>query len=188
MDRRTAIRTLATASILPALAPERVSALLQARQLIGSGTASDFLPAALTRRELEIVGIVADIILPRSDTPSATDVAVPAFVDLVTSEWMDDVEAEEIHSGLSALDLVATDRFGAGFVELGAEQQFALIRALDEQLPEPGSDDAAPDGFYPTLKRLVLVGYFTTETGASQTGYRIMPGAFGGCVVSGVGR
>jgi hypothetical protein len=188
MDRRTAIRTLATASLLPALAPERVSALLQARQLIDSGVASDVVPAALTRRELEMVGTVADIILPRTDTPSATDVAVPAFIDLVTSEWMDDEQAEEIHSGLSALDSIATDRFGTGFVELGAEQQFALVRELDEQLPEPGSDDATPEGFYPTLKRLVLVGYFTTETGASQTGYRIMPGAFGGCVISEAGR
>ena len=188
MDRRTAIRTLATASILPALAPERVSALLQARQLIDSGAASGFVPAALTPRELEMVGTVANIILPRTDTPSATDVAVPAFVDLVTSEWMDDDEAEQMHSGLSALDSVSTDRFGADFMELDAEQQFALVRELDEQLPEPGSDNATPNGFYPTLKRLVLVGYFTTETGASQTGYRTIPGAFGGCVISGAGQ
>ena len=40
----------------------------------------------------------------------------------------------------------------------------------------------------PKIKRLVIVGYFTTETGASQTGYRITPGTFQGCVVPGGAR
>ena len=188
MDRRTAIRTLATASVLPVLAPERASALLLARRAIGTTPGGLSMPAALSAREFEMVGLVADIILPRTDTPSATDLDVPAFVDLIASEWMDDDEAEDVHSGLATLDASAVDRFGSGFVELDGQQQLALVRELDEVLPAPGSDDDVPDGFYPTLKRLVLVGYFTSEEGASQTGYRITPGTFGGCVVPGAGR
>ena len=55
-------------------------------------------------------------------------------------------------------------------------------------MPEPGSSEGVPDGFYPTLKRLVVVGYFTTEEGASQTGYRIMPGSYAGCSVPGANQ
>ena len=69
-----------------------------------------------------------------------------------------------------------------------AEEQLALVRELDDQLPATGSNDEMPEGFYPTLKRLVIVGYFTTETGASQTGYRITPGTFQGCVAPGGAR
>ena len=34
----------------------------------------------------------------------------------------------------------------------------------------------------------VITGYFTTQTGAAQTGYRITPGRFEGCVAPGAGR
>jgi hypothetical protein len=185
MDRRTAIRTLATATALPVLAPSDAAALLEARRMLGQ---AGYLPAALTRRELEIVGLVADIILPRTDTPGATDVGVPAFVDLIVSEWMDEDDAEVMHAGLAALDDEARTRFGDGFVECAADDRLALVASLDAQLPVPGEDGEPPEGFYPTLKRLVITGYFTTETGASQTGYRITPGTFEGCVAAGGSR
>lgn len=194
MDRRTAIRTLATATVLPVLAPEQASAMLEARRVVTgatTGAASSgvpYAPPALTERELEIVGIVADVILPRTDTPSATDLGVPAFIDLLAAEWMEADDVEELRAGLEGLHETARARFGIGFVEATAEQQRALVRELDDVLPEPGSGDEAPEGFYTTLKRLVLVGYFTTPEGASQTGWRLVPGMFQGCVVPGAGR
>ena len=188
MDRRMAIRTLASVSVLPALALERASELLVARRMIGLTSASDYVPVALSHSDFEIVGVVADIILPRTDSPSATDLDVPAFVDLITSEWMGEEEAEELRLGLRALDTEATVQFGTRFASSSTDQQRSLVRELDEQLPAPGSSNDVPDGFYPTLKRLVVVGYFTTEQGASQTGYRITPGTFGGCTVPGATR
>jgi gluconate 2-dehydrogenase gamma chain len=182
MDRRSAVRTLATTAALPVLAPEQLSALLGARRSLRHAAAGDLPPAALTEGELEIVGLVADIILPRSETPSATDVGVPAFVDLIVSEWMDEDEAQELRGGLADLDAVAAERFGRAFAECVGDQQMTLVRELDDRLPEAGTEAETPEGVYPTLKRLVLTGYFTTEAGAAQTGYRIIPGAFGGCV------
>jgi hypothetical protein len=190
MDRRTAIRTLATATALPVLAPEDATALLDARRLVASTppTGGPHVPPALTEGELEIVGLVADIILPRTDTPGATDVGVPAFIDLIASEWMHADEARELSEGLARLDATATGRFDLPFASCTAPERLELVRELDAQLPPPGSADDTPEGFYPTLKRLVLVGYFTTEVGAAQTGYRITPGTFGGCVAPGTGR
>ena len=76
MDRRTAIRTLATTTVLPMLAPDELSALLDVRRSIAAARSDDYVPEALTAGELETVGLVADVILPRSETPSATDVGV----------------------------------------------------------------------------------------------------------------
>ena len=193
MDRRTAVRTLATATILPVLAPADAAALIRARRVLETAAAdppeaSGYLPAALSPREMEIVGLVSDIILPPTDTPGATDVGVPAFVDLIVSEWMDEASAREIHDGLADLDAVASDRFGRTFAACTDGERASLVAELDASLPEPGSDDEVPDGFYPTLKRLVVTGYFTTETGAALTGYRITPGAFEGCAVPGAPR
>ena len=188
MDRRTAIRTLATATALPLLGPDDALALLEARRLVAPAGPGGWLPAALTPAEIEIVGRVSDIILPRTDTPGATDLGVPAFVDLIVSEWMTEREADELRAGLADLDATAGDRFGAPFVSCDGDQQLSLVRGLDDALPAPGSGAEIPSGFYPTLKRLVLTGYFTTEVGAEQTGYRIRPGTFAGCVAPEAGR
>jgi len=185
MDRRTAIRTLASVSVLPVLVPERASELLDARRVI---VAAERVSTSLSQSELEIVGLVADIILPRTDSPSATDLDVPAFVDLIVSEWMGDKDSEDFRLGLRMLDTEAAVRFGIGFIESSADQQHVLVSELDTQMPAPSSSEDVPDGFYPTLKRLVVVGYFTTEEGASQTGYRITPGTYLGCSVPGANQ
>ena len=185
MDRRTAIRTLASVSVLPVLAPERATELLDARRVI---VAAERVSTSLSQSELEIVGLVADIILPRTDSPSATDLDVPNFVDLIVSEWMDDKDSDDFLLGLRMLDTESVVRFGIGFTESSSDQQHTLVSELDAQMPEPGSSEDVPDGFYPTLKRLVVVGYFTTEEGARQTGYRIMPGAYAGCSVPGANQ
>lgn len=185
MDRRTAIRTLATATALPVLAPSDAAALLEARRALGS---SVYVPAALSVEELEIVATIADIIIPRTGTPGASDVGVPAFIDLIVDEWMDDEDAELMRAGLAEVDGTASTRFGRAFAACTGDEQVQIVSEYDAQLPAPGSDAEMPEGFYPMLKRLVVTGYFTTETGASQTGYRITPGAFQGCVAPGAGR
>jgi hypothetical protein len=167
------------------LAPSDAAALLEARRALGS---SGYVPAALSAEELEIVATIADIIIPRTGTPGATDVGVSAFIDLIVDEWMDDEDAALMRAGLAEVDEAATARFGRPFVACAGDEQLQLVSEYDAQLPAPGSDAAMPESFYPTLKRLVVTGYFTTETGASQTGYRITPGAFEGCVAPGAGR
>lgn len=190
MNRKAALRTLATAAALPWMAPDELAALFDARRSlarpeVGLSSRAPGVRVALTDHELEIVGLVADLILPRSDTPSATDLGVPAFVDLIVGEWMDDEDASEFRAGLASLDDTARARSGAPFAAAPEENRLAIVRTLDEGLPEVGSDAPVPDGFYPTLKRLVVTGYFTTAQGASQTGYRITPGMYAGCVAPG---
>ena len=46
-----------------------------------------------------------------------------AFVDVIVAEWFDDDEAGRFTAGLAALDQSASDQFGAGFLEIEAEQQ-----------------------------------------------------------------
>lgn len=188
MDRRTAIRTLATVTALPVLAPDNAMALMHARSVLDTRPVEPFVPVTLSENELEIVGLVADVILPRTQTPSATDVAVPQFIDLLATEWMDDEELSDLRAGLAELDDAAGQRFGRTFTACDGIQQSALVQELDDQLPAPFTDGEIPRGFYPTLKRRVLTGYFTTRAGAASVGYRLSPGAYAGCVAPGSGQ
>ncbi len=72
--------------------------------------ASGVRPAAgLTDAQLALVGAIADTILPRTDSPSATDVGVPAFVDVIVSENYTDDERAAFLAGLDAIDARVED-------------------------------------------------------------------------------
>ncbi|MDH3225115.1 MAG: gluconate 2-dehydrogenase subunit 3 family protein [Gemmatimonadota bacterium] len=188
MDRRTALRTLIALTGLQALTPEDRIQAVEARRVLGCLTPpASRVPLALTPHELDLVGAVADIILPRTESPGATDVGVPAFIDLMVAEWLDEEQSRTFRHGLEALDESAGARFGRPFLAAHAGQRETLVSELDTRLATPLPDGAAPD-FYRWMKRLTVTGYFTSEEGASLTGYRIVPGAYEGCAVAGDGR
>ena len=187
MDRREALRTLGALAALGLLTPDEQALGAEARRVLrGPADARTTRPPALSARQLETVGAIVDIILPGTDTPGATDVGVPAFIDLMVGEWLDEEESAVFLSGLEDLDEAARSRFGSPFVEASSDQQFALVQELDRSLESPEAGE--PPGFYRWMKRLTLTGYFTSEEGATLTGYRIVPGAFEGCSPVGGGR
>jgi Gluconate 2-dehydrogenase subunit 3 len=57
-------------------------------------------PATLNPHQETIVKTMAEMILPRTDTPGATDVGATEFIDLMLTEWYDDSDRERFLSGL----------------------------------------------------------------------------------------
>ena len=113
----------------------------------------------LTDAQLAPVGAIADMILPRTDTPSATDVGVPAFVNVIVSENYSDDERAAFLAGLDALD-----------------RQTALpsIESAADRRAEPART-------YWRLKGLIIHGYFTSEAVMKRVLHtEIMPGRFDG--------
>ena len=62
---------------------------------------------SLDAAQAAIVSAAADRILPRTDTPGAIDVGVPAFINLLYSDIMTAEERERLTSGLAAVDAAA---------------------------------------------------------------------------------
>ena len=114
MERRDLLRALGAATALSLLPVPREAAEAWARAASGLGVAD-----GLSEAQLALVGAVADTIIPRTDTPSATDVKVPAFVNVMVSENYSDAERTSFVAGLDAIDAhvkshggVATDAGG----------------------------------------------------------------------------
>lgn len=157
MDRRSLLKSLAAAGAV-ALLPD--DAAFAAWTRVASRTAG-----SLTEAELAHIGVIADVILPRTDTPSATDVGVPAFVDVVVSEHYTDADRAAFVANLAAIDPGALDR----------------IEAADRR--------AEPQRTYWRLKGLVIHGYFTSERIMKDVlHYEVMPGRFEGSAVLTSGR
>ena len=65
-----------------------------------------------------LVSALADTIIPRTDTPSATDVGVTEWVDLVTAEYYSPEERAEFTTGLDAIDAAVRSSRGNAFADL----------------------------------------------------------------------
>lgn len=177
MQRRELLRLLGGAVTLPALvglSPERLLALGRAAHLQGTGGAGSGLQA----RASEMIAVVAELILPESDTPGAGVVGVPAFIELMRTEWQTDDERRNFLAGLDDLDRRSRAAGAALFLELPPDAQGRLLTQLDA---DTGAPDSAQTSFA-TLKSLAVYGYFTSErimTEVLKT--PMIPGRYDGC-------
>jgi hypothetical protein len=123
------------------------------------------------------VGAIADTLIPRTETPSAVDVGVPAFVDVIVSENYTDTDRDAFLAGLAAIDAQVKDSTGASFADLPASARGASIEAI-ENAPDRRAEPART---YWRLKGLIIHGYFTSEPVMKKVlKVEIMPGSFNG--------
>jgi hypothetical protein len=188
MERRDALRLLATAAALP-LVPGELAALLR------TARAETHLKGplrTLNPKQNAFVTRVAEIILPETSTPGATAARVNEFIDLILTEWYTPEERNHFLAGIADVDARSRNRFGKSFVALPSEQQIAIVKDLDHEMiaqstatDYESSDDGphASRNFFASMKQLTLTGYFTSEVGATQElHFEIIPGHFDGCV------
>jgi hypothetical protein len=145
-----------------------------------------------------MVSQLAELIIPTTDTPGAIAAGVPTFIDQIVSTWCTLQERRIFVAGLDALDAFCQTRYARAFVGCDTRQQ-ALALADTEQhastyrSPYGGgifsdADEAAP--FFYKLKQLTVLGYYTSEIGATQElRYEPVPGRYDGDVdFSALGR
>jgi gluconate 2-dehydrogenase gamma chain len=144
----------------------------------------DWTPVFLSSDQGALVSQVAEIIIPKTDTPGAKDVGVPGFIDQIVSECFPKEDQDKFLAELKAFDDEAKKEYGDPFIELDAEQQAAFVKKLHDAAVNAEETGAPPQRpFILTLKELTMLGYFTSEPGATQVlQYNPVPGAYKGCV------
>ena len=173
MHRRHLLQILGACSVLPFVPREAGAAIAFGRKLHLAAHTDDL--EALSGDQARLVTTIADLIIPRTDTPGASDVGVTAFVDHLLAHWYADEPRARFLAGLADIDR----RAGGSFVGLDAERQVALLTLLDGVKGEPESAESA----FAMLKSLTVYGYFTAERVVKEvTREPIMPGRFDGCV------
>lgn len=175
MDRREVLGWLsgfAASTALAPLAPADRLRIAETLPRFGGGT-------AFTTTQAATVTALADAILPRTDTPGALDVEVPAFIARLTNDWFSAEEAAELRRGLDAVALRATARFGRGLPALSEVDRVGFLTELDATTGGPGSAEQA----FGRIKSLTVYGYFTSkQIQVEILKTAIIPGRFDGCI------
>ncbi|HMC55575.1 MAG TPA: gluconate 2-dehydrogenase subunit 3 family protein, partial [Gemmatimonadaceae bacterium] len=142
--------------------------------------ADGFVPKnGLSDAQMAIVRIVADSIIPRTDTPSATDVGTHQFINVIVAEYANDDERKAFVGALDAIDSRARAvNNGTAFADLSPE-----ARGKELDVLEKGDRNVEPSQSYWRLKSLVVHGYFTSEHVMKDVlRVQVMPGRFEGSV------
>jgi gluconate 2-dehydrogenase gamma chain len=150
-------------------------------------------PEFFTEDQARLVSELAEIIIPRTATPGAKDAGVPSFIDAMLKEVYPKEDQEKFLKGLEAIDEDARKTYGNNFADCEPEEQKALVKKYHEEAFKNASGggptgwwNAGADGGKPfilEMKELTLVGFFTSQPGATEVlQYNQVPGPFKGCV------
>jgi Gluconate 2-dehydrogenase subunit 3 len=123
---------------------------------------AEWQPEVLSPRQGRLLAEVVNTIIPDTDTPGAKAAHVHVFVDLMLKDCVPAAERQTV--------LAALDGLGDGFVTAARDERESRLALID-----------APA--LALLKQLTLLGYFTSEIGASQAlAYDPVPGTYRGCI------
>lgn len=122
--------------------------------------------ASMTAAELRTVAAAAECIIPRTDTPGATDANVAAFVDVMLRDWYPPSDAQRFRAGLAALDTASMERFRTAYADATQAQQAELAQRYDDEVTTLRRTDASAANahWFAMLKWLTVWGYCTSES------------------------
>ncbi len=161
-------------------------------------------PTSLTPVQAHTLEAAADIVMPQTDTPGAREAGVAAAIDRWMGNYLPQGQVQDIRAGLDRIEADARAQFGASFAALTVDRQLAMITRYDAESRAPqaapaaigrgdtetGLSNRAPAApatparnFFPLIRELVTVAYFTSQPGATKAvRYDPVPGAYHGCV------
>ncbi|RXK56062.1 gluconate 2-dehydrogenase subunit 3 family protein [Oleiharenicola lentus] len=121
--------------------------------------------------DIALLDEIAETIIPTTATPGAKAAGVGAFMAMMVTDCYDDAHHAAFRAGLEKLR-------AENFAAATPAARTARLNTLDaEQKAHTGT----PAHFFKMMKQLTVLGYFTSEIGASQVLiYEEAPGRFDG--------
>lgn len=188
MKRRDALARVALLMGGTLTAPTLIAFLDGCKTSNETANAANF---AFSADQLSMVSEIAEIIIPKTDTPGAKDAKVGEFIQLMLKDCYYPKDQKSFMYGLSKLEekdfmkgtpeaqtaLLTTAETDAGneLKRIGDERKKA--KDAGQTFEEPGVP------FFRLMKELTLLGYFTSEQGAQQAlEYVPVPGRYDGCI------
>ncbi len=152
-----------------------------------TATPGDWTPVLFSRTQASTVTALADVILPADDTPAASEVGVPQFIETMVNETYSDEQREAFLAGLDKFTEDSRAELQVDYTEGTDEQKYEFTYFQNRIALE---DPTGETPFILTFKELTMLGYFTSEVGATQVlRYEANPGIYDGCMpLEDVGR
>jgi len=119
-----------------------------------------------TKGEMQKIKTLADLILPPSTTGNIEQAEVPEFIEFIVK----DVPSlqKTIREGLNWIDIYCKNNFNKTFIESTQNEQKEIM----DSIAFPKNIKTKEEMFFSTFRDLVVTGYFTSEVGIKDLGYK----------------
>ena len=138
-----------------------------------------------TTEQIALLDEIADTILPATSSPGAKEAKVGAFIALMVNDCYTKADQDVVLQGFEKLEKASEQMNKAGFMKSNAQQRTDLLTAIDKEARQyqESKKDEDPNHYFTLLKQLTLLGYFTSEVGATKAlRYVQVPGRYEGCI------
>ena len=154
VGRRKALKNTISYFGLSLISPTLVSGVLSGCKIDNT---RKWIPKTIPKSNLNYIIEWIDIIIPETDTPSASKALVHRFIDEMIESFLSKNEIDIIDSGIDYLK----------------SKSFVSKMARDKQW----------NPFFSLMKNMTVLGYFNSEVGATKAAnYDKIPGKYEGCI------
>jgi hypothetical protein len=172
INRRQLLQLLGSAPLAAGFTwtdAEAAQAQKQAQAARAAAPKTAFTPKFFTAREYTMVGVLADLIIPKDErSGSATDAGVPEFMDFMMAEQPNRQTA--MRGGLVWIDLECQDRFDKRFLECGDAERAAVLN--DVAWPQRAKPEHANGvAFFNSFRDLTAAGFWSSKMGVEDLRY-----------------
>ncbi|MCB0587849.1 MAG: gluconate 2-dehydrogenase subunit 3 family protein [Phaeodactylibacter sp.] len=137
--------------------------------------------AFFSPEEFALLTTLTDLILPKTDSPAASDVGVPQTIDSMVGNVFKEEDKENFRKGFDALSgYLKAETQGRGISGLEPGEQLGLLQKLEGSTEEKW--EAARSTFL-SLKQQTIAYYLSTkEIATKYLTYLPVPGEYKACI------
>ena len=123
-----------------------------------------------TADEMATITILGDIIIPKDDVSgSASDAKVADFIEFIVKDQPN--YQTPLRGGLRWIDMQALKRFNKSFADISDAERIQIVD--DIAYPAKAKPEMAQGvSFFNTMRSLTATGFFTSEIGVKDIGYK----------------
>lgn len=185
MNRRDAIKR--TSLLLGyAVSASSVAAVMsgcKADPKVLAGGLDNWTPESMNKEEGQMIAQLAETILPKTDTPGAIEAGVHSYIDIALKSLITDEDREGFKLWMSDFAQRAQSSIGKSFVDADPAERAKFLGTYEATAKEGKEKGDLLLGAYWRVKEQMLLGYFTSELGATKALiFDPIPGEYNGCV------
>jgi hypothetical protein len=123
---------------------------------------------------------IGDTIIPETDTPGAKATGIGSFMVMMVKDTYDADQQKTFVDGVNMIRKDFKSTQSSGFMEASQEDRLAYLNGMYEQYKASNGEEVKVINM---LKDLTVLGYFTSEIGATQAlNFVEVPGKYEPCI------
>lgn len=133
-----------------------------------------------SENDIAFLDELGETIIPATDTPGAKAAGIGQFMVMMVKDTYNSEQQETFTEGINYIRSNFKDGYDKDYMEASQEERVAYLNDLNSQAGESDEKGVKVVGM---LRDLTVLGYFTSEIGATQQlSYYESPGRFDACI------